>query len=166
MGAWRIEEMMKLIELWRDNNVQEQLEGCKRNRSVFKKTSAGMTAAGFVRMASKYHDRIKKLKKDYKKVKDYHHEMGRGRKQFKHYELLNDILGSRPSTQPAIVLDVLAPPTCSSCSELGANTADTATEWLTLIEEGKEPDLEITPTCMNQKGLGKMKHEQKVKREG
>ena len=52
----------------------------------------------------------------------------------------------------------------STSSPVGANTADTATEELSLIEKGKEPDLEVTP--MNEKDLGKMKHEQKVKREG
>ena len=98
--------------------MQEQLEGCKRNKGVFEKISAGMTAAGFSRTAAQCRDRIKKLKKDYKKVKDYHRETGRGRKQFKHYELLNNMLGNRPSTQPAIVLDALAPPTSSAALSL------------------------------------------------
>ena len=94
--------------------MQEQLEGCKRNRSVFEKIAMGMTAAGFQRTASQCRDRIKKLKKDYKKVKDYHSETGRERKQCKYYELLNDILGNKPSIKPAVVIDTLAPPNSSS----------------------------------------------------
>ena len=35
MQQWQCGEMTKLIELWSKNNVQEQLEGCKRNRDVF-----------------------------------------------------------------------------------------------------------------------------------
>ena len=34
---WSQEETFKLISLWSEDNIQEQLEGCHRNSSVFRK---------------------------------------------------------------------------------------------------------------------------------
>ena len=39
------------------------------------------------------------------KVKDRHNLTGRGRTKWKFYNSLNEILGSRPATRPAVTLD-------------------------------------------------------------
>ena len=44
VNNWSNEEMMKLIELWREDSIQAQLEGPKRNAIVF---ASDMEAAGF-----------------------------------------------------------------------------------------------------------------------
>lgn len=49
--------------------------------------------------------RIKKLRQEYKKIKDYHNQTGRWRKNWKFYESLNNILGNKPATCPSVVLD-------------------------------------------------------------
>ena len=47
MNTWSNEEMMKLIELWREDRIQAQLEGSKRNAIVFNTIVRDMVAAGF-----------------------------------------------------------------------------------------------------------------------
>ena len=41
-STWNEEETSKLIDLWGDDVIQAQPEGCKRNRGVFEKISRGM----------------------------------------------------------------------------------------------------------------------------
>ena len=46
MAAWSREETYKLIEIWGDDEIQAQLEGCKRNQDIFAKSyqKKGMSA--------------------------------------------------------------------------------------------------------------------------
>ena len=34
MSAWTDEEVVKLIEIWGEDTIQAQLEGCKHNKGV------------------------------------------------------------------------------------------------------------------------------------
>ena len=59
----------------------------------------------FARTGSQCREKIKKLRNEYKKIKDTNGKTGRGRKSMKFYEQLNEILGTRPATRPAVLLD-------------------------------------------------------------
>ena len=48
-SMWSEGETSKLINLWGDDVIQAQLEGCKRNREVFEKISRGMVEANYQR---------------------------------------------------------------------------------------------------------------------
>ena len=75
---WSRDEVFKLISLWSEDVIQDQLEGCWRNSQVYKITD-GLREAGFSRMFEQCREKIKKLKAEYKKVKDKRDEMGQGR---------------------------------------------------------------------------------------
>ena len=77
---WSEAATLKLIEIWGEDSIQAQLEGCKRNREVFKKYSAKW--AGYPRTEKQCRDKVKKLQRDYKKIKDNNNETGRDRKTF------------------------------------------------------------------------------------
>ena len=49
MAAWADQEVFKLVELWGEDSVQEQLEGCKRNSQVYDRIAREMQIAGFDR---------------------------------------------------------------------------------------------------------------------
>ena len=106
-STWIDEETLKLIELWGDEQIQALLEGCTRNRHVYEKIAEGMKEAGYERSGVQCRDKIKKLRGEYRKIKDNNNETGRNRKNWKFYDPLNEILGSRPATQPAVVIDSL-----------------------------------------------------------
>ena len=63
--------MLKLIKLWSEEAIQEQLEGCKKNKDVYDKLARLMEEAGYQRSGQQCRDKIKKLKGDYRKVKDH-----------------------------------------------------------------------------------------------
>ena len=49
-----------------------------------------------------------KNEKDYKKIKDYHNETGRKRrKEWKFFEKMDEILGTKPATRPEVLIDTL-----------------------------------------------------------
>ena len=108
--AWTDTETFKLIELWGDQSIQEQLEGCKKNRQVFEKISEQMCEAGYERTLSQCRDKIKKLRGDYRKIKDAIRETGNKnkRKKSKYFEKMNEVLHDKHSVTPPVILDTSA----------------------------------------------------------
>ena len=103
MTYWSKEETFKLISIWSKDNIQAQLEGYKRNREVYTKIlSCELSVAGYIRTYKQCQEELKKLK-----VKEL--EI-RGRRQGKvgdYYDAMDGVLGRKPSTQPAVVVDIL-----------------------------------------------------------
>ena len=66
-----------------------------------------MVEAGYKRTGVQCREKIKKLKSEYKKIKDNNSETGRGRKAWKFYSCMNEILGNKPVTQLATATDAL-----------------------------------------------------------
>ena len=86
---WNNLETFKLVEIWGEEEIQALLEGCTRNRPVYDKIARGMTEAGDKRTGVQCQDKLKKLKSEYKKVKDYNTELGKQRKAWKFYSCMN-----------------------------------------------------------------------------
>ena len=49
MEGWTIQETFQLIQIWGEESIQAQLEGCKRNEVVYDKIGDEMVKAGFQR---------------------------------------------------------------------------------------------------------------------
>ena len=75
---------------------------------MYEKIAKELGAAGYERTPVQCRDKLKKLKGEYKKVKDNNNETGRKRKNWKFYDAVNDVLGNKPATQPPVVIDTLA----------------------------------------------------------
>ena len=56
-------------------------------------------------------------KKEYRQIKDHNGQTGRGRKTCKFYKELDGILGHRPASVPAVVLDTGTTSNSSSATE-------------------------------------------------
>ena len=108
MAYWSKEETFKLISIWSEDNIQAQLEGCKRNREVYTKISRELSIAGYNRTFGQCREKLKKLKAEYKKISDKRKETGQGRyPEWDYYDAMDSVLGHKPSTQPAVVVDTL-----------------------------------------------------------
>ena len=97
-----------LIKLWGEEGVQEQLEGTKRNRHVYEKIAKGMQKRYSDKTAEQCRAKMKKLKLDYRKVKDKHNKTGQGRNTWKFLEQMDAVLGHRPATRPSVSIDTSA----------------------------------------------------------
>ena len=105
MVLWGDEDTLKLIELWGKDNIQAQLERCKRNAQVFAKIVCEVKDAGYERTRDQYRDKIKKPKGEYQKIIDKHGKTGEGRQRWKFFEALHTILAHRPATCPPHIID-------------------------------------------------------------
>ena len=63
---------------------------------------------GSRKVAHSAEKRFKKLKGEYKKIKDSNKPTGTDRKSGKFYDKLNEILGNKPATKPHVIVDTLA----------------------------------------------------------
>ena len=108
MAAWSKEETYKLIEVWGDDKIQAQLEGCKRNQDIFAKISSELSKEGYERTTQQCRDKIKKLKVDYRKIKDKRNKTGEDRyPEWDFFDVLDEILGHKPATAPPVVVNSL-----------------------------------------------------------
>ena len=108
MAYWSKEETFKLISIWSEENIQAQLEGCKRNRQVYTKISRELSAAGYNRTYEQCREKLKKLKAEHKKISDKRKQTGEGRyPEWDYFNSMDTVLGHKPSTQPAVVVDTL-----------------------------------------------------------
>ena len=103
---WTREETFKLISLWSEDVIQEQLEGCRRNRSVYSRLADDLREAGFSRTLEQCRDKIKKLKGEYKKIRDKRETTGEGRyPEWESFDALDNVLGPKHSTEPPTVVE-------------------------------------------------------------
>ena len=107
-ATWSKEETTRLISLCGEEEVQVKLQECRKNRSIYEDVATEMKAAGCERSYVQCRDKIKKLKVEYKKVKDKKKKTGEETPKWEFFEDMDRILGDRPSTEPPLVHDSLA----------------------------------------------------------
>ena len=90
--------------------MQEQLEGCHHNRELYMHRACKLNNV-YERSFEQCREKIKKLKKEYQRIKDRLEETGRRRHeevQWSYYDVMDQILGHKPSSVPESVVDSLA----------------------------------------------------------
>ena len=121
---WSHDKVYKLISLWSDDVIQEQLEGCRRNSQVYKKTAESLREAGFNRTFEQCREKMKKLKGEYKKVKDKYNETGQGHfPEWEFYDAMDAVIGHKHSTEPPVVIESM-PSTSSTEIDPDEETQD------------------------------------------
>ena len=120
MASWSSNEVLALLSIWGEESVQTQLDGAVRNKEVFVKISRKQSELGFTKDWKQCHIKVKNLKTSYKTVKDNNGVTWNGRKTFKFYKQLDQILGHRPASVPSVVIDIQA--------EIGVEDDDVVTD--------------------------------------
>ena len=123
---WTDAETFLLIEQWAEQGIQEQLEGSKRNKHVYARLSSELAKDGVEKTGEQCRSKVKKLRQEYKKIKDNHNQTGTGRTKWKFYERLNEILGNRPATCPPVILDTLTDDSAVPSDEMSDEDEDGA----------------------------------------
>ena len=93
-----------------EEGKQQQLEGANRNKHVYEKLARELLKRGSDKTAEQCKAKIKKLKIDYRKVKDKHNRTGENRSNWKFFDAIDAVLGHRPTTRPPVVLDTSEQP--------------------------------------------------------
>ena len=89
--------MQKLLCLVANDKIQKELDGATRNEKVYKEVAKLMEDHGYYRSYVQCRDKLKKLKSDYKAIKDQNGRSGSNRKSWKWYDQMDTIYGHRPA---------------------------------------------------------------------
>ncbi|KAM7163845.1 1-aminocyclopropane-1-carboxylate synthase-like protein 1 isoform 1-T1 [Macrochelys suwanniensis] len=93
---WSDPEVVELLQLWADESVQMELESCLRNQHVFNRIAEVLREKGIHRTGDQCREKIKKMKLEYRRIKD-NNKAPRGGRTWKFYEVMDRVLTSRPS---------------------------------------------------------------------
>ncbi|KAK9409878.1 putative inactive 1-aminocyclopropane-1-carboxylate synthase-like 2 [Crotalus adamanteus] len=92
---WSDPEVVELLHLWADESVQAELESCLRNQHVFNRIAEVLREKGIHRTGDQCREKIKKMKLEYRRIKD-NNKAPRGGRTWKFYEVMDRVLASRP----------------------------------------------------------------------
>ncbi|KAG7458072.1 hypothetical protein MATL_G00233940 [Megalops atlanticus] len=97
---WTAEETRILLNIWADSSVQQQLEGALRNEKVFRQIVMELAALNIHRNAKQVREKIKKLKQQYRYIKEHNSQSDAYRKGGKWFEIMDSVLGARVGPRP------------------------------------------------------------------
>ncbi|XP_061599252.1 zinc finger protein with KRAB and SCAN domains 2-like [Cololabis saira] len=95
---WSNSEVETFLNLVAEDRIQKELDGATRNEKVYLQLSQLMSERGYNRTLQQCRDKLKKLKSDYRAVKDHNGRSGASRKNWKWLTQMDDIYGQRPSS--------------------------------------------------------------------
>lgn len=94
---WSHPEVAELLQLWADESVQIELESCLRNQHVFNRIAEILHRRGIFRTGDQCREKIKKMKLEYRRIKENQNGSVRGGRAWKFYEVMDRVLTNRPS---------------------------------------------------------------------
>ena len=94
---WSDEEVSALLDIYAEDATQGMLLKPVPNSKIFDRCSKWLLEMGIVHSALACRLKIKKLRQDYKKTKDWNNKSGNDRRTTKWFDRLDALLGSRPS---------------------------------------------------------------------
>ncbi|XP_033977250.1 uncharacterized protein LOC117475199 isoform X2 [Trematomus bernacchii] len=94
---WTDEEVSALLDIYAEDTTQGMLLKPVPNSKIFDRCSKLLLEMEIVHSALACRLKIKKLRQDYKKTKDWNNKSGNDRRTTKWFDRLDALLGSRPS---------------------------------------------------------------------
>ncbi|KAM9855065.1 1-aminocyclopropane-1-carboxylate synthase-like protein 1 [Aulostomus maculatus] len=89
---WTDPEIVELLQLWSDESVQIELESSLRNQRVFDRIAHILREKGIYRTGDQCREKIKKMKLEYRRIKE-NHKM----RSWKFYDVMDRVLANRPA---------------------------------------------------------------------
>ncbi|XP_064643020.1 myb/SANT-like DNA-binding domain-containing protein 7 [Lineus longissimus] len=112
-SVWARAEILLLLNIWRDEDVEGQLQGMHRNLPIYNRVSELLEVrGGFKRTPEQCRNKLKSLKSDWSKAKTNFGRSGTsGRNNVNNEEfvILNDVLSARPIHSPVNIVDTMVP---------------------------------------------------------
>lgn len=91
--AWLQSEVKALLDIWADQEIQEQLAGRLHNMCIYEKISRRLKDLGFNRTGEQCREKIKKLRRDYKTVVHNNYSPAYARRLLGFYDKVHKIFG-------------------------------------------------------------------------
>ncbi|KAM4615279.1 uncharacterized protein ACJ7VT_010449 isoform 2-T2 [Polymixia lowei] len=99
-SVWSDDEVEAFLKLWADRSVQQQLQSTLRNNNIFSRLSSELASLGYYRLPNRCREKIKKLKHEYKRIKN---SSGPNRRVRRWFAIMDSVLnpqfaGEEPET--------------------------------------------------------------------
>ncbi|XP_067284050.1 zinc finger and SCAN domain-containing protein 29-like [Pseudorasbora parva] len=137
---WTDNEVQALLSVYAEEDIQRELETATRNEKVYLKISSRLCELGIVHTGKQCREKLKKLRQDYKKLKDHNNRSGSDRRTNKWYERLDALLGHRPAFSGAAV-------TKDSATALLETIQESEDQWVEDVTSGPS-ELQATETSV------------------
>uniref|UniRef100_A0A3Q2TK53 Myb/SANT-like DNA-binding domain-containing protein n=1 Tax=Fundulus heteroclitus TaxID=8078 RepID=A0A3Q2TK53_FUNHE len=95
--SWSKKEVLTLLTHWANPAVQQELSRNVRNNAVYSSLSAKLAALGYNKTAQKCKEKLKKLKQDYRRIKNSNHLDG-GKNIW--FDIIDQVLGAPSAAAP------------------------------------------------------------------
>ncbi|XP_077053509.1 uncharacterized protein LOC143749576 [Siphateles boraxobius] len=105
---WSVEDTKALLSIWAEERVQRQFDGVCRNEDVIKYIVAELAKLSISRTTLQVREKIKKLRAQYKAIKTHNGKSGAQRRNFPWFDLMDGVLGHRPSVSGETSRDTMA----------------------------------------------------------
>ncbi|XP_060892568.1 1-aminocyclopropane-1-carboxylate synthase-like protein 1 [Labrus mixtus] len=89
---WTDPEIVELLQLWSDESIQIELESSLRNQRVFDRIANILREKGIYRTGDQCREKIKKMKLEYRRIKDNYKI-----KTWKFFDVMDRVLANRPA---------------------------------------------------------------------
>ncbi|CAL1300251.1 unnamed protein product [Larinioides sclopetarius] len=96
--TWMDDETLALIGIFSKEEIQQELNGSKRNIGVYERIAAELAEVGFRRTAYQCREKIKRLRKEYHSSKQCIENNVAPKKPMKYYELVDKIFNRDSSS--------------------------------------------------------------------
>ncbi|KAF7219862.1 zinc finger and SCAN domain-containing protein 20 [Nothobranchius furzeri] len=94
---WSNDEVQTFLCLMSNERIQRQLDGATRNERIFREISELMACHGFQRTGKQCREKLKKMKSDYRSIKDLRNK-GEAHRKWKWFDQMDAIYGHRPAS--------------------------------------------------------------------
>lgn len=95
-NPWGNAEVKTFLSLVAVDRIQSELDGATRNERVFKELSETLMKYGFQRSSKQCREKLKKLRSEYRSVKDQNGVSGTERGVWKWFTEMDAIYGEKP----------------------------------------------------------------------
>ncbi|XP_041368148.1 DNA ligase 1-like [Gigantopelta aegis] len=154
-SSWTDEETECLLNLWQENDVENQLDDQKKtNVSIYQMLSSEMNKFGYNKSNLQCKIKMHTLKRSFRECKKNLKISGNGRNFCKFYTKLNDILGHRPASLPVKLIESMNRKRTISCiddseSDTLDDTEDKNIDNTELLDDSKTDNEEPIASTAN-----------------
>ncbi|XP_023133615.2 zinc finger and SCAN domain-containing protein 29-like [Amphiprion ocellaris] len=95
---WSNHEIQTFPSVVADQRIQTELDGATRNQKIYQENSERMAGFGRNRLMKQCREKLKKLKSDYRYIKDHNGRSGSNRQRWKWFDQMDAIYGHQPAS--------------------------------------------------------------------
>lgn len=140
--AWSDAETLILLQLWGNEQVQQNLQRCPHNGPIYSEISEKLNAHGYLRSSEQCHTRIKRLKISYRQCRDSISSPEAERVEFKFYDLMEDIFRKNASSKVSGDNEPNNDMKSDTCSRVDQTASWSDSETVALIDIWAEDEVQ------------------------